>query len=300
MDFSELVKLSQEKSLDELLGIVEQIITSVPDYQISMWENFSAPVLYRARKHNHLKGNIKNNTLHRFKSESEFWNTPPEFCPLGRCQDKGESLLYCSTSWETAISEVRPDIGDFVSVSIYHARRNVNNPNTFIGSRIVPIGVQYLSQIERLKHMFQNYDFEGRSSEFCKLDTFLDDLFHANVGDDVQYLYNLSIAVTKCMMKNLSNGEVERQMHGMIYSSMVKNKTDYNIVLRPIHARTIFKLNQVQTFQILDATERRIKLQLKRNGYTSGVKQHTLDFFEMEWTEIADGVIDKIEKHFVL
>jgi hypothetical protein len=296
MDFGELVNLSQKKSLDELLKIVEQKISSVPDYQISMWENFSAPVLYRARKHNNLKGNIKNNVLHRFESESEFWNTPPEFCPLGRCQDKGESLLYCSTSWETAISEVRPDIGDFVSVSIYHARRHVDNPNTFFGSRIIPIGVQYLSQIKRLKHMFHDYDFEGRNPEFYKLDTFLDNLFHGNVAEKEQYLYNLSIAVTKCMMKNLFNGEVEQQMHGMIYSSMVRNKTDYNLVLRPIHARTIYTLNHVQTFQILETTDNFIKLQLKRDGDTSGQKNHYLDFFEMVWFNVDDVVIDEISK----
>lgn len=294
MELSELVYLSKEKSLDELTKIVEQKITSVPDYQISMWENFTAPVLYRARKHNHLKGKIENNILHRFESESEFWNTPPEICPLGRCQNKGESLLYCSTSWETSISEVRPSTGDFVSVSIYHARRHLDNPNTFFGSRIIPIGVQYLSQIERFKDMFHDYDFLGRNPEFYKLDTFLDDLFHANVGEKEQHLYNLSIAVTRCMMKNLFDGEVEREMHGMIYSSMVNNKGDYNLVLRPIHARTTYKLNQVQTFQILEATDSLIKLQLTRNGYTLGEKQHPLDFFEMAWTEIIDGDVDEI------
>jgi hypothetical protein len=295
MELGKLINLSKEKSLDELVKTVEQEITSVPNYQISMWENFAAPVLYRARKHNHLYGNSENNILHHFESESEFWNTPPEISPLGRCQNKGESLLYCSTSWETAISEVRPNAGDFVSVSIYHAGRNAKNPNTFLGSRIIPIGVQYLSQIEHLKHMFQDYDFKGRDEEFYKLDTFLDDLFHANVGEKNQYLYNLSIAVTRCMMKNIFDGEVERQMHGMIYSSIVKNKMDYNLVLRPNHARTIYKLNQVQTFQIFEITESSIKLQLTRNGYTFGEKKHVLDFFEMYWTDINDGPIDEIE-----
>lgn len=295
MELGELINLSKEKNLDELLKIVEQEITSVPDYQTSMWENYTAPVLYRARKHNHLNGNIENNILHQFESESEFWNTPSEICRIGRCQNKGESLLYCSTSWETAISEVRPISGDFVSVSIYHAGRHPDNPNTFLGSRIIPIGVQYLSQIERLKHMFQDYDFEGRNAEFYKLDTFLDDLFHANVGENDQYLYNLSIAVTRCMMKNIFDGEVERVMHGMIYSSMVKNKMDYNLVLRPIHARTIYKLNQVQTFRIYEITDRLIKLQLTRNGYTLGEKKHRLDFFEMHWADIHDGPVDEIE-----
>lgn len=296
MKFGELVNLSKEKTFDEVLKIVEQKITSVPYYQISMWENFTAPVLYRARKHNHFKGNTRDNVLNQFESENEFWNTPTEFCPLGRCQTKGESLLYCSTSWETAISEVRPNKGDFISVSIYQARHLPDNPNKFLGSRIVPIGVQYLSQIERLKHMFKDYNFEERNSEFYELDTFLDNLFHANVSEKEQYIYNLSTAVTRCMMKNLFDGEVERQMHGMIYSSMTRNKTDFNIVLRPIHARTIYKLYQVQTFQILETTDNLIKLQLMRNGYTTEQKHHSLDFFEMTWSSVDDVVIDEISK----
>lgn len=296
MEIAELINLSKEKPFHELLKIVEEKITSIPGYQISMWENFTAPVLYRARKHNHLEGNIdKNNKFHLFKSENEFWNPPPEHCILGRCQIKGESLLYCSTSWETTISEVKPSIDDFVSVSIYHARRHPDNPNTFLGSRIVPIGVQYLSEIDHLKHMFKDYNFEGRNPELYKLDNLLDDLFHKNVNPDQEYIYNLSTAVTRCMMKNILKGEAEQQMHGMIYSSIARNKTDYNFVLRPIHARTTYSLNRVQTFQIIETTDNTIKLQLIRNGDTIGKKNHALDFFEMKWNNIDNGDIELIQ-----
>lgn len=295
MEIAELEKLSKEKTFEELLKIVEEKITSTPAYEISLWENFTAPVLYRARKHNHLEGNIdKNNILHLFKSESEFWNPPNEYCISGRCQNKGESLLYCSTGWETTISEVKPSTGDFVSVSIYHARRHRNNPNTFFGSRIVPIGVQYLSQIDRLKHMFKDYNFAGRNPEFYKLDTLLDNLFHADVIEEEEYIYNLSTAVTRCMMKNILKGEAEQQMHGMIYSSIARNKTDYNFVLRPIHARTTYSLNHVQTFQIIETTDNTIKLQLMRNGDTVGQKNHALDFFEMIWHNVDDGDIELV------
>lgn len=292
----ELIKLNHEKSLDDLIDIVEQKITSIPNYQISMWDDFIAPRLYRARKHNRLEGNFKDDKLHAFESESEFWNTPQEFCPLGRCQNEGESLLYCSTSWETAISEVRPNVGDFVSVSIYNARLNPEKPNTLLGSRIVPIGVQYLSQIERLQHMFKDYNFKGRNAEFYELDNFLDDLFHMNVREGEEHLYNLSIAVTRCMMKNMLDGGVSKQMHGMIYSSMVRKKSDYNFVIRPIHARTIYRLFEVQTFEVLETTEKKIKLKLVRQGMTLGEKHHPLDFFQMAWLDVNNGDVDEIDR----
>lgn len=292
----ELIKLNYEKSLQDLIDIVEQKITSIPNYQISMWDDFIAPRLYRARKHNRLQGNFKNDKLKTFESESEFWNTPSQFCPLGRCQNEGESLLYCSTSWETAISEVRPNVSDFVSVSIYNARVNPEKPDTQLGSRIVPIGVKYLSQIERLQHMFEDYDFKGRTDEFYELDNLLDDLFHMTVSEGEEHLYNLSIAVTRCMMKNILDGGVHKQMHGMIYSSMVRNKSDYNFVIRPIHARTIYTLFQVQTFEILEITKKRIKLKFVRDGFTMGEKCHPLDFFQMAWLDINDGDIDEVNR----
>lgn len=290
-ELDELTCLSKRLDIDALTNKVAEKITSVAGYQISMWDDFNAPRLYRARKHNHLEGNLRDEVLHRFESESEFWNTLPEFCPLGRCQDIGESLLYCSTSWDTAISEVRPNTGDYVSVSVYNARPKPNNPEELLGSRIVPIGVQYLSQIERLKHMFENYNFNGRSVGFYELDNYLDDLFHKDVDDHNQHLYKLSTAVTRCMMKNVTDGVVVKQTHGMIYSSIVRNRSDYNFVLRPIHARTIYVLHQAQTFRVLESTDELIRLQLVRNGFTFGTKEHLLDFFEMVWVNVNDNIV---------
>ncbi|OYU79341.1 MAG: hypothetical protein CFE23_14645 [Flavobacterium sp. BFFFF1] len=97
------------------------------------------------------------------------------------------------------------------------------------------------------------------------------------------------------MMKNLFDGQVERQMHGMIYSSMMRNKTDYNIVLRAVHARTIYKLFQVQTFEVLETTETKIRLKLVRDGVTIGTKNSIFDFFQMAWCNIENGDVDEID-----
>lgn len=293
----ELKNLAQTQSVDELTQIVAEKITSTGYYKISMWENFTAPRLYHARKHNHLEGNVTDdNQLQLFEYESEFWNPPIKGCRMGRCNDVDESLLYCSTSWKAAISEVRPSAGDFISVSVYDAKKHPNNPDEFLGLRIIPIGIKYLSQIVRFKHMLEDYDFEGREAALYEMDTFLDNLFYIDVTNQTNHLYKLSVAVTKCMMKNLFDGQIERQMHGMIYSSMMRNKTDYNIVLRPVHARTIYKLYQVQTFEVLEITETKIKLKLVRDGMTVGTKNHPLDFFKMTWFKVNNGADDEIEK----
>lgn len=64
--------------------------------------------------------------------------------------------------------------------------------------------------------MFKDYNFKGRNTEFYKLDTFLDDIFYADVGEEEQYIYNLSTGFTRCMIKNLFDGEVVHEMQDMI------------------------------------------------------------------------------------
>ena len=183
-EFDDLIVLSRFLKTTELTKIVERKITSIGGYQTSFWPNFKVSGFYRTRNHNQLKGNLRKGVFQEFSHEGEFWNPPAKFTPIGRCNDVGESLLYCSTSWETAIIESRPKVGDFISVTSFNLKEIDKFPDT-AGSRINPIGIQYLSQIQDLKknNMFVNYDFENRSSEFKKLDVFLDDLFHLKTND---------------------------------------------------------------------------------------------------------------------
>ncbi len=288
-EIDDLISLAKYLDTNELINIVERKITSIKDYQTSFWPNFKVSGFYRTRTHNHLKGNLREKVLYEFSHEGEFWNPPAEFATMGRCNDSKESLLYCSTSWETAIIESRPKVGEFVSVTSFNLIDIKNFPTTD-GSRINPIGIQYLSQIQDLKekNMFDNYDFENRSNEFKKLDIFLDDLFHLKTNDKNKFLYKLSVSVTKCMMKNIQMGDALKQMHGMIYSSIERDKKNYNIVFRPNHARTLFSVYVIQTFEILEISNNIIRLKLKRNGKTYGTKNHLLDNFNIIWEEIID------------
>ena len=281
----ELFELSKKYSVEELEKLVAEKITETGNYHRSFWTNLIAPQLYRARIHNHLEGNVRGEILNTFVHEGEFWNPPAESIKdFGRCNDIGQSLLYCSNSWETAIAEVRPVEGNYLSMAVYRIKEDG------LGSRISPVGIQYLSQIESLaaNQMLEDYKISDKK-EIIDMDNFLDELFHLEVGNEEKYKYKLSIAVTNCLMKNIQIGEALKTMHGIMYSSIVRDKKNYNLLLRPTHARTIYQLYQVQTFKVIKSSEGKVSLQLMRNGYTTGTKSHPLDFFEMYWETVAES-----------
>ena len=281
--FNELLVLAKDSSVEELERNVAKILNMPGNYESSFWTNLIIPGFYRSRKHNHVKGIQKGNKINQFICECEFWNPPIECAKIGRCNYEGESLLYCSNSWETAILESKPEIGDYISVSNFRLKNDKS-----LGLRINPIGVQYLSKIDSLveSKIFENYDFK-KNDEFLEIDNFLDDLFHLNITKDNAYLYKLSVAVTKCMMKNIIIGETIIFMHGILYSSIVKDFDNYNLLLRPNTARNLYYIFESQTFEVIRKTDFEITIKLKRSGLTYGEKKHYLDNFDILWTDLS-------------
>jgi len=73
----------------------------------------------------------------------------------------------------------------------------------------------------------------------------------------------------------------------MIYSSIERDKKNYNIVFRPNHARVMFSIYEIQTFEITEVNEELIKLKIKRIGMTYGTKNHPLDNLNVFWKDLT-------------
>lgn len=67
--------------------------------------------LYRARKHRY-------GQLDKFPSK-EMGPPPHHLATVGRAQPAGSSLLYVADSAATAVSEVKPDVGEYVTVGVF-------------------------------------------------------------------------------------------------------------------------------------------------------------------------------------
>lgn len=97
----------------------------------------------------------------------------------------------------------------------------------------------------------------------------------------------MSIAVTKCMMKDLYDGMIQYPAHAMLYSSIQRNNNQFNIIYRPIHARTHFEIKQMRTFYIAEITDSEIVLILKRFGKTVQIpKFDPFDFYRIHWQNV--------------
>jgi RES domain-containing protein len=290
MTFEEIIHSAKDLSMDELKKLVGNILSNV-DYGSIYCTNQTFSGLYRARQHSQINGQSDD---YIFTNEKEYWN-PSEDCinELGRCNDIGESMFYSSNHFETAILEVRPIQGQFITV----ARFLPNSKGHLLPSfRIKPNCIQHLKRIKGFKSCITDFDLSKRDAKFLEVDNLLDDLFTEVVNEDESYKYKVSNAITKCMLANtMDDAGNQYSMNGMIYPSIVNNMKSINVLLKPIYAINNYHIASLQTLNVFEVTNNKVSLKLVRNGHTVGAKEHPSQQLDIKWHPEIDGPIENIE-----
>lgn len=293
----ELEALPNDAPFEIVLKVVEE---SLPiGYITSFCRDFKPQGLFRARSHNHLEGNwdSKRNELTIFSDESEFWNVPEDkknFISIGRCNLERESVFYCSNELDTAIIEARPEKEKYISVALFLPK----NDELFSGSRVNFIGKSYLSKIPEIDRI-TNFSKKFENDEFNEVDCFLDGLFHKNIGDNEKYLYKQSIAVTKCLMRGLMSEKKEIfPMHGLVYSSIIRDKKTFNIMYEPSHVRMNYQINCIQTFKVIEDIENTFYLRRMGLGRASN-KINANDNLLIDWQRKEEDGLRVVYKHTI-
>lgn len=286
MNLEEIIHNAKDLSIKELEKLVGNILSSV-DYNSILCVNQTFAGLYRARQHKLINGQSDE---YVFTNEKEFWNPPKESIKvLGRCNDIGESMFYSSNDFQTAILEVRPQEGQFITIARFLPKTNGNLIPSF---RIKPICIQHLKKIKGLKSCITDFDLTKRVPKFLEVDNLLDEIFTELVNEDESYKYKLSNAITRCMLVNIMNDEDNQfSMNGMIYPSIVNNLNSINVLLKPIYALNNYLINSIQTLKVLETVKGKVSVKLVRNGYTLGVKEHPSQQLEINWLPEIDGEI---------
>lgn len=287
MDFEKLIKESQYKDIAILKEEISQIMLEMR-YTTDIFTTFTFNGFYRARKHNNVKGNFADGTLFEFINEKEFWNPPIENAKMGRCNNEGESMFYCSSDFITAVLEVKPVAGDFITVANF---KNLY-PQNKAQFRINPIGKTYLIEIPELALPFENYILDQSQIE---IEDFLDKLFHQNIEDDESYKYKLSIAIAHIFLTNGTNKErVIIETDGLIYPSIIRNQKSYCFVLKSYIAHCYFTIFSIQTLEVLELGKDFIKFKLLRNGCPEFDKIYPKDLFNVYWMKPPNESIEII------
>ena len=218
MDLQELIKKAEVLSINDIELLVGSILRDV-DYGSIFCKNQTFSGLYRARRHKLIDGQNKD---YIFTNEKEFWNPPKSYIKKrGRCNDVAETMFYCSNHFDTAILEVRPVKDEFITVAHFKPILVNNKKPSF---RIKPNCIQHLKKIKGFKSCIDGFDLSIRNTKFLEVDNFLDGLFTQIIDSKKDYKYKISIAITKCMLKNIVNDTGNKfSMNGMIYPSIVNN-----------------------------------------------------------------------------
>ena len=237
--------------------------------------------LFRGRAHKNLKGDIRNGKIIEFKKESEFKNPPFQCVKRGRCNDYGESMFYCSNELFTAVVESRPKLNEYVTVAVFESLVDGH----YFEHRISPVGYRYLRTITTLTKMMKKMDPDNRKA-FVKVDSFLDKLFHKEIKKKAYY-YKLSNAVAKCMMTDIKDAGTTIHQHGLIYSSILRNKKSFNVVLKPFYVN-YYKITELYTFQVLRYNRRTLCLKLLRSGVLNDTKIDSAQDLNISWKTLPN------------
>jgi hypothetical protein len=169
-----------------------------------------------------------------------------EHC-LGRCNEAGQSVFYCSTELDTSLAEIRPCNNDIITTIDYIPTfgRKVAT------IKVNPIGIEQLRKLENgYKEMFSEHDKKVKLSKKVlesnyKIDALLNDRFHMSVGDDERWKYKATIAISKMLLTDHP---------GMLFPSISYNMNGANYVFKPEVVDQNFNVSNARMWKVTEVS----------------------------------------------
>lgn len=183
----------------------------------SLFSSFIEPeTLYRARI---------NDSIDNFTNISQLRNPPKELVNIyGRLNQKNESIYYCSGSFETCSLELRPQVGDIVT--IYRSKQHIKTK-----IHIFELGLRETIWKERGaihdNKALQNYLGDKENIEKNKIiHNFLTEKFTQIIEKGEEYKYKITAAISYIFLQN-------KEIDGLFYPSITRQFKDINLGLKP-------------------------------------------------------------------
>ncbi|MCX6230867.1 MAG: RES domain-containing protein [Bacteroidetes bacterium] len=168
---------------------------------------------------------------------SQLLAPPIKYCNYGRCNIKGQQVLYCATSEAGAYWETKPKNGDVITLSHYELK-----PNAKVKCNLI--------RREKRENTKDNYPLIEIAG---LLEEFLIDVFSLEVSRDrpVDYLFSSLLSSEQLFYPVVSYKNIE----AIIYPSVQKKKNGENFAIRNDLILERYNLVGVETRFILDEYE---------------------------------------------
>ena len=179
--------------------------------------------------------------------ETKYLQQPPKELVkrYGRANSIQESVLYATFDPITAISEMRPNIGDIITISTWNLKTDYDLTVSPIFKNSTKDGeihneMSLRAEIEYEKSLKQ-YD-----EQLCKqLDIilqFVADCFNKEVEDTNHYDYYLSAYYSNKIFGELQNGEID----AILYPSVRQSLAMTNIAIKPLVFEKNYEIEKVE------------------------------------------------------
>ena len=202
--------------------------------------------LFRARKCENIESAIS--YYHHVK---KIWNPKPSKSKQGRCNFKGQSILYLASGIRSLPYELSCQKGDVLCVGHFVQKTTKER----LGPYSI-IGAKFLIESELLYPVIQKY-FSSYTELEKSIDKKLANIFSAQKhGEQGFNFYNITSALTNIYLHKSSGpfgrNEGNSDSVGLIYPCVMKKFNSFNIVIRPTYAKKHFFVEKLELLKFVD------------------------------------------------
>jgi hypothetical protein len=220
------------------------------------------------------------NGEHKRITDINYLKYPPkEFVSrYGRANYPKQSILYATAEPITALSEMRPEIGDLITISTWKLKTNYDLTVTPLFKNHTKNGLIHNELSLRAgllyEKMVKQYD-ENTQKQLDIILQFIADCFSKDVDDNNHFDYFLSSYYANRIFKELENGEVD----AILYPSVRQSLTISNIAMKPEVFDANYELELVEESTVMSNPSKTGNAwYLKGSGYSKSFKDGKIEW----------------------
>jgi hypothetical protein len=238
--------------------------------------NLDPKILFRAR----LNIDKDGNKIDFFNTTSELWAPSDEDVKRqGRCNTKGQSLLYCSSNLLTTFYEVRPIPNYDISIIEYKSVGEIGLLGILGVKSLIPVSNDFRAVFENHhKHMTEKALF---------LDNHFADIFKSNEENSDEFpIYNLTNALSQIFLTNtktdlLPPHVIAPSFKGLVYPSVLTRKPlGMNMAFYPAEVKEALKPYRAYKYKVLEKYDE-YRYAIVGTHYTNEIREDGI----LNWVE---------------